>query len=50
MTAPPRGNLMRVLKVLFWIVAFLVVGGIGFFLGGAGGAAVGALGGGLAAR
>ena len=38
---------MRVLKVLLWIVAFLVVGGIGFFVGGAGGAAVGALGGGI---
>jgi hypothetical protein len=38
---------MRVLKVVLWILAFLVVGGVGFFLGGAGGAAVGALGGGI---
>ena len=38
---------MRVLKVLLWILAFLVVGAIGFFVGGAGGAAVGALGGGI---
>ena len=33
---------MRVLKVLLWILAFVVVGGLGFMLGGAGGAAVGA--------
>ena len=38
---------MRVLKVILWILAFIVVGGIGFFLGSAGGAAVGALGGGI---
>jgi hypothetical protein len=38
---------MRVIKVLLWIMAFLVVGGIGFFLGTMGGAAVGALGGGI---
>ena len=45
--APPWGNVMRVLKVLLWILAFVVVGGLGFMLGGAGGAAVGALGGGI---
>ena len=38
---------MRVLKVLLWILAFVVVGAVGFFVGGAGGAAVGALGGGI---
>jgi hypothetical protein len=38
---------MRVVRVLLWILAFVVVGAIGFFLGGAGGAAVGALGGGI---
>ena len=38
---------MRVLKVILWILAFVVVGGLGFFLGSAGGAAVGALGGGI---
>lgn len=38
---------MRVVKVLLWILAFLVVGGVGFMLGGAGGTAVGALGGGI---
>lgn len=30
-----------------WILAFVVVGGLGFFLGSTGGAAVGALGGGI---
>ena len=39
--------MIRVVKVLLWILAFVVVGGIGFFLGSAGGAAVGALGGGI---
>jgi hypothetical protein len=38
---------MRVVKILLWILAFVVVGGIGFFFGGAGGVAVGALGGGI---
>jgi hypothetical protein len=38
---------MRVIKMLLWILAFLVVGGVGFFLGTMGGAAVGALGGGI---
>jgi hypothetical protein len=38
---------MRVVKVLLWILAFLAVGGLGFMLGGAGAAAVGALGGGI---
>jgi hypothetical protein len=38
---------MRVVRVLLWVLAFVVVGGVGFFLGSAGGAAVGALGGGI---
>jgi hypothetical protein len=38
---------MRVLRVLVWVLAFVAVGGLGFFLGSDGGAAVGALGGGI---
>jgi hypothetical protein len=38
---------MPVVRVLLWILAFLVVGGAGFYLGSLGGAAVGAVGGGI---
>lgn len=38
---------MRVVKVLLWILAFLVVGGIGFFVGSGGGVMVGMVGGGI---
>jgi hypothetical protein len=38
---------MRVGRALLWILAFLVVGGVGFYLGSLGGAAVGAVGGGI---
>ena len=38
---------MRVVRVLLWVLAFLVVGAIGFYAGSLGGAAVGAVGGGI---
>ena len=38
---------MRVVRLLLWVLAFLVVGGVGFYLGSLGGAAVGAVGGGI---
>jgi hypothetical protein len=38
---------MRVVRVLLWVLAFLVVGGVGFYLGSLGRAAVGAVGGGI---
>jgi hypothetical protein len=38
---------VRVVKILLWIVAFIAVGVLGFFLGGAGGVAMGTLGGGI---
>jgi hypothetical protein len=38
---------MRIGRVLLWVLAFVVVGGIGFYLGSLGGAAVGAIGGGI---
>ncbi|HEX6016435.1 MAG TPA: hypothetical protein VFY87_32460 [Geminicoccaceae bacterium] len=38
---------MRVVRVLLWVLAFLVVGGVGFYLGSLGGAAVGVVGGGI---
>ncbi len=38
---------MRVLKVLLWLLAFVVVGGLGFVAGSGGGAMVGMLGGGI---
>jgi hypothetical protein len=38
---------MRIVRVLLWFLAFLVVGGIGFYAGSLGGAAAGAIGGGI---
>jgi hypothetical protein len=38
---------MRAVRVLLWVLAFLVVGGVGFYLGSLGGTVVGAVGGGI---
>ena len=38
---------MKAVKIILWILAFLVVGAIGFFVGGAGGLVAGVTGGGI---